>query len=445
MSKQARVVWTEGLFLRPEHLQQCERYHDRQRNALREMLDAAGWGLYSCEIDQDLLKIGKLGFRHISGLLPDGQAFDMPADDPLPEAVDISNEVRDQIAYLALPLKNAGKSEFSRENSLTELHRYRIIAEEIRDCTGASTDPALLEVGIMQPRLLLQSELRDSYAAIPVACISEVTADQGVQLDPDYIASSLNTQAAPPLQRFLKELRGLIAQRAETLAARVGGNSNSGVADVADFLMLQILNRALPLVEHYQSSLPLHPERLYVDLIELAGELATYNSDSRRPEGWPEYKHSDLTATFQPVFASLRRALSSVVEQTAIQIPIKQKQYGVRVAMVPDRALYQQATFVLALKADMPMEQLTQNLPSQGKIGPVEKIRDLVNLQLPGITLRPLPAAPRQVPYHAGHAYFELARDSSMWAELQNSGGVAMYFSTDIPGLSMQMWAIRNG
>ena len=78
---------------------------------------------------------------------------------------------------------------------------------------------------------------------------------------------------------------------------------------------------------------------------------------------------------------------------------------------------------MLAVNAQMPSEALRTRFPTQVKIGPVERIRDLVNLQLPGVALRPLPVAPRQIPFHAGFNYFELeTRGSELWHQLETIG-----------------------
>ena len=74
----------------------------------------------------------------------------------------------------------------------------------------------------------------------------------------------------------------------------------------------------------------------------------------------------------------------------------------------------------------------------------VEKLRDLVNLQLPGIALKPLPVAPRQIPFHAGFNYFEMDRSGEMWKQLEKSGGLAMHIAGEFPGLEMECWAIRS-
>ena len=72
-------------------------------------------------------------------------------------------------------------------------------------------------------------------------------------------------------------------------------------------------------------------------------------------------------------------------------------------------------------------------MPNQIKIGPVEQIRELINVALPGIAIRALPVAPRQLPYYAGTSYFELDRSSPYWAALARAGGVAIHIAGEIP------------
>ena len=68
---------------------------------------------------------------------------------------------------------------------------------------------------------------------------------------------------------------------------------------------------------------------------------------------------------------------------------------GAQTTAATDLELLRSAVFVLAVNAQMPGEALRLRFPGQVKIGPVERIRDLVNLALPGIALRALPVAPR--------------------------------------------------
>jgi len=145
-----------------------------------------------------------------------------------------------------------------------------------------------------------------------------------------------------------------------------------------------------------------------------------------------------------PVMTTLRQCLSMVYEQTAVSLALVEKKYGIRVAEIADRSLLGTASFVLAARADVPEDALRSHLPAQIKIGPVERIRQLVNAAMPGITLKPLPVAPRQIPYHAGYTYFELEKQSDFWKELQHSGGFALHVGGDFPGLELEFWAIRQ-
>ena len=74
----------------------------------------------------------------------------------------------------------------------------------------------------------------------------------------------------------------------------------------------------------------------------------------------------------------------------------------------------------------------------------MEKIRELVNLQLPGIPLQSIPVAPRQIPYHAGFVYFELDQTNDLWGQQSASGGIALHVAGEFPGLKMELWAIRG-
>jgi len=144
------------------------------------------------------------------------------------------------------------------------------------------------------------------------------------------------------------------------------------------------------------------------------------------------------------VMDDLRQSLSMVMEQTAIPIELQDRKYGIRVAIIADKELQRTAMFVLAVAAQIPGEALRARFPTQVKIGPVERIRDLVNLALPGVTLMPLPVAPRQIPFHSGANYFELeTRNSDLWRQLEQSGGIAMHIAGDFPGLDLAFWAIR--
>jgi type VI secretion system protein ImpJ len=444
MSASSKVIWSEGLFLRPQHLQQHDRYFERYLEGRCQALIGHSWGFTDIEIERDLLAIGRFGLRRAAGVFPDGTPLRLPDDDPLPAPLEVGPQVRDQIVYLALPLRRSGAVDVDRGAGADDLARHVVREIEVRDATSMSTDGALVEVGALRTRLLLASDVTQAYACVPLAHIVERRADQQVVLDEAFIPTVLDAHAAVRLATFMTEVVGLLHQRGEALAGRVSATGRGGAAEIADFLMLQAINRYEPMLQHDASGGARHPEELFRICLAAAGELSTFTTSTRRPASLPAYRHDRLRESFEPLMAVLRAALSVVLDQAAVPIPIEPKKFGYSVAVVGDRSLYGTSAFILAARADVPAEELRRRFPAQLKLGPVEKIRDLVKLQLPGVPVHAIPVAPRQIPYHAGFAYFELDQTSDLWGQLAQSGGIGLHVAGEFPGLTMEFWAIRT-
>ena len=150
------------------------------------------------------------------------------------------------------------------------------------------------------------------------------------------------------------------------------------------------------------------------------------------------------TGARHPVFDALRNMLSAVLDQNALKIDLLDRKNGYRTAVVSDLQLLRSASFVLAVNAQIPGEQLRQRFPAKAKIAPPEKIRHLVEYSLPGIALQALPVAPRQLPFHAGFFYFELDRVGELWKDLEKTGNLALHIPDGFPGLELELWAIRR-
>ncbi len=444
MSVHNRVVWSEGLFLQPQHFQQQDRYVEQYIETRCQSLVPFSWGFTAIEFERDFLKIGKLGLRRLEGVFPDGTPFRMPADDPLPAPIDIPADARDQRLLLAVPLRRAGELDAARSPVLDELVRQEVREFDVANAAVAAGDPATLEVAALRTRLLLEREATEAYACVPLAHVVECRADQQVVLDEQFIPTILQLRAADRLTTVATELLGLFHQRGEALGGRVSATSRGQASELADFLMLQAINRYEPLLAHFTESGVIHPEAFFQFCVAAAGEFATFTRTSKRASKFPNYRHDHLKETFEPVIASLRESMSRVMTQVAIPIPLEPRKFGISVAIVPDRTLFSTAVFILAARADGPAEYVRQRFPTQVKIAPAEKIGDLVRQGLPGVPVVPVPVTPRQIPFHAGYAYFELDQTHELWQQLKDSGGVAIYVPGDFPGLAMEFWAIRG-
>jgi type VI secretion system protein ImpJ len=445
LSWDSKVLWTEGLFLQPHHFQQADRYTEALVAGLARRIVPYAWGVSALEIDDEALKVGQFALKSCAGLTQDGTVFRVPQADDHPPALEVPGSIKDCVVYLTVPQRRQGASEVDLSGAEQSASRLRPAEVEVTDVMSQQKKPTTLGVGKLRLQFALAVDDLADKLAIPVARIIEVRPDKEILLDRSFIPTCTDVRAAPTLTGFLSEVEGLLSHRMLALAGRMSESGPArGASEISDFLLLMTVNRTLPVFRHYAHIENLHPEAAYRACIGLAGELSTFMSADKEVPKFPPYRHNDLKESFAPVIRVLRQYLSSVLEQTAVSITLEERKYGISVGVIADRKLIGSAGFVLAVSADIPAEDVRRHFAGHSKIGPVEEIRQLVNSALPGITLRPLPVAPRQIPYHAGVVYFELDAASPYWSKMTTSGGVAVHVSGQYPGLKMELWAIRN-
>ena len=111
MSWYSKVVWSEGLFLRPHHFQQSDRYLENLLESRVRTITPYPWGFSVLEIDRDLAQQSRIGLRRAVGVMPDGTPFALPDNSPLPAAIEVPENAAGQIVWLSLPLAAANTRE----------------------------------------------------------------------------------------------------------------------------------------------------------------------------------------------------------------------------------------------------------------------------------------------------------------------------------------------
>lgn len=445
LSWENKVLWAEGMFLRTQHFQQFERYLEKLSRVSMQATAPFPWGFSDFAVDEALLKTGTFAISRAAGVLPDGTPFDVPGDDDHPEPIQPPADLRNSVLHLALPIRRAGAVNAALEPGAEQAVRWVGRQAEAVDTLAGSGASAEITVGQLDLRILHDRQELAGYVTIPMARLVEKSLDGSLVLDSGFSPTVLTVGAASVLRSHLAEIRGLLSHRGQAIAARLASPGGKGTAEITDFLILMLVNRNELSLAHLATLPVLHPETLYGAFAALAGELATFTeSATSRPPKLPPYEHGDLQASFAPLMGFLREALSAVFEQTAIPIPLEERAYNIRVATITDRSLFTDCVFVLAARSSVDQEKLRVNLPKRITIGPVERIRDLVNLQLGGAPIRPLPAEPRQIPFRAGSVYFEINTAAEDWKLVERSGGAALHVSGDVPDLQLDLWAIRG-
>lgn len=438
-SAQPKVIWSEGMLLKPQHFQQQDRYFAYLCSQHSINICPYLWGINNLEIDNAALKSGKIIINTCDGILPDGTFFNAPQNCASPLARDIPLGTNNTTIYLCLPLHRYGMVEVGSDHNC----RYQIDTLEINDYNDDKNYQPI-QTAKLNLRLILEQENRSAYSYINIIRIKETRQDRTIVLDEKFIPSCNNINSATIIKNFIAELIGLLDYRAESIANRITTSNQSSTAEITDFMLLQLINRYIPVLTHLTNLKGVHPLNLYRTLIGLVSELATFIHRTRRTTKLPIYQHDNLSQTFSPLMQELHLALSTVLEQNTTSIPLEPHQHGVWVASIMDKTLLLDATFILAVYADMPTKEIQTHFPNQTKISSVEQIRSLVTRALPGIDLELLATAPRQIPYHTNFIYFALNRKHAFWDSLAKSGGIAFHIGGNFPGLKLELWTIRG-
>lgn len=446
MASKNRVIWKEGLSIAPQHFQQQQRYTDYSVSSKFEATINYGYGFSRLQLDQELLKLGRIGITEATGIMPDGTLFEIPYQDCLPQPLAIQqlNSPESKDIYLALPIINDAISEVDiAQESSTEIARYKKAPVPIRDLHTKGGGYLQLDIAQLTPKIMQGSEDLNAYTVLPLCRIKELRTDGTIILDDAFIPTISKVAAAPHLQNFLEETANLVSERAKQLSDKIGSPTQQGVTGIAEFLMLQLLNSAKPRYRHLARTKMVHPETLYLMLTQTCSELMTFTTESRTAQDFKYYNHDDLTTTFKDLILSTRQALSIVLTPRAVSIPLTE-QNGIHTGVINDIELLKTANFVLAVKSQLPQEQIMRTFVQQTKIASPLSIENLVRVQLAGIPLTPLSAAPPQLPFHAGYTYFQLDTQAAGWDDVIKTNSIAFHVAGSFPELNLQFWAVRS-
>lgn len=447
MSWTNKVIWSEGLFLRPQLFQQQERYLESFAHKRCQPLSPFYWGFSHYRIDSESLTLGKLVLASATGVCADGTPFDLPGQTPTPAPLTLLPEHLGQTIYLALAIRVPNGEETTFDNSPGSTARNTVFDVELPDSNSIGRGPKTVQLGHLRLMLVPEKELTNAWIGVPLTKVVALRSDGSAELEIAHIPPVNGYGASDLLTQWLTELHGTTRQRAEQLAQRLSGSAGTGAtqaAEVSDFLLLQILNRYEPLLDHMLCVKETPPEHAYTLLRSMASELSTFvRTQTRRPTEVPVYQHLDPYNTFKPLVEDTRKLLNNLLVRSAQSIELAQKPHGMYLASLDPAELKSFSNLVLAVAAHIPGDQLSQQFPAHGKLAPADRLPELVRLHLPGITLRVLPVPPRQIPFNAGYIYFQIEPQGTLWEHMLTHGGIGLHVATQIPGLRMELWGVR--
>lgn len=437
-----KVIWSEGMFLRPQHFQQFDRYLEDQLVSRCRYLAPHSWGLTQLKFDDSLLALGKLAVVSAEGLFPDGTLFRVGYDPDRPVLLHLEKHHENNIIHMTVPPKVKGVVD-SDDGKANQGIRYQVVSTDIRDNHGINNERIYpISTGLLKIELQPDSQLDDQLISIPIARIQDVHADGSVVLDASFGVPALDFNTNKHGMAELSNLAALMQKKAKQLALSIKSGKGNNAGTVVDLLMLQALNSWGAKLTVLAKQKPIHPYEIFKSLVSLNAEISTYTLADRLPAESHKYQHAGSAAILYRLIETARVLVSTSFKSSATSLPIQRKKFGISLVGLPNQSMAESSEFILAIKADISAENIHKLVTNKLKVGSVENIKDLVNLQLPGCTKDSLPVTPRQIPYHSGMHYFRLSPDAPMRASISRSSGIGLHVSGDVPGVEMELWVI---
>lgn len=422
MTDKNKVVWSEGLFLRTQHLQQQDRHTDWLLRRTLAAQPQASFGFLNLSLDPVALETGQIALKAAEGFLPDGTFISVPDGTAEVAAVSVQAKTEAGLVCLAIPSESAGAPQIDPAHGEPSGTRYRGVMIEAQDAIRGGAEPSLIEVARLVPRILLPGDDVAGYIALPIARVQGLTAEGAVSLDPGFLAPALRLGAVAWYGQLLKELVNGLDRISDAHGAMVLGGSG---ASMENLLILELANSARPRLAHLAAQNNTHPAALYQELAGLAGRMATYGASARRLGDLPPYAHGDPQPGFQALADTLRSLVLSLrhVEPKSRSLRVSRHSENVWTVRIDNPEIIANSRIVLRIGGDMSEKLLRKIFVDQATVGAADQFETLWKSRLTGIPLKPLNSQPREIPYDGDRLCLELDRQSEHWAALQDAPG----------------------
>lgn len=447
MTKVHRILWGEGVFLRPQHFQQQDLHFDARLQQCVRLTHAHPWGIRSLEVDREVLTSGVVRLNRLEMAFQDGTFLDAPHSEPLPLARnlnDIPNLGVEAMVYACLPLLNAyGGNSGDHGLPANRPVRYSTERVQVADLYTDALDSEIAALNV-NVRLLMDVENRDGNLSAPVARL--LKSPTGVwSVDGLYVPPLLEIQGAPAMMVMLRRLVDILLIKSQALTAshreRVKSIVEYGTSDIASFWLLHTVNRNFPLLNHLLQFPQAHPEEIYMDLAQLAGELITFSSSLTLGD-IPPYQHEGLTETFQRFDLLIRQLLETVISNRYAVIPLVSTRPSFFVGRLESDHLTENTDYYLSVASEHPAAQIIEAVPLKLKVGSPDDVEKILNSAMAGVRLTHVTQTPAAVPVRIGNHYFELDPHGTIYDRMLKSRSVCIYAPKILPEMKFELIAV---
>jgi type VI secretion system protein ImpJ len=300
MSFWTEIHWSEGMFLRPHHLQAAQRWME---TVVRTGLDGVrpfGWGFLDLEIAKEPLENFTLRLDRCTARLKDGTWLRIPENTevaPLEFKKVLEAHQGSVEVSLGIPqMQEVRANAVSLENPerVNGMPRYEPFPYTRRD-ENTGTNPQTLYVRKMRGRLFTSDEDVTGYDVIRLARLKRTDRPGAVpELDELGTGPLLAVQASEGLSALVNSLADQVEAKDEVLAREAREHhmlfTDGVAANTEHLLKLHTLNESRAHLKALLQCPVLHPYDLFTAFARLVGHLSVFH-DELVPGQIPVYDH----------------------------------------------------------------------------------------------------------------------------------------------------------
>ncbi len=317
----AEVHWSEGMFLRPHHLQASQRWLETTVSSGFDALRPFGWGFLRLSVAAEPLENFTFRLDECIVRMKDGTWVHVPENTDV-EPLDFQEAIEQADGpleiFLGIPqIQEVRANSVSLEHpeQVTGTPRFEPHAVVRRD-ENTGENPQTLYVRRMRGKLFTAGDDSTGYDVVRVGSVVKSDRPGAIpELDPLLCGPVLTIQSDAGLARFVKSLADQIEAKNEVMGKEAREHrmlfTDGMPANTEHLLKLHALNETRAQFRAMLQSPLLHPYDIFVVLSRLIGQLSVFQ-DELVPPRLPLYDHDQPGAALYQLHGHIETMLDGL-------------------------------------------------------------------------------------------------------------------------------------
>lgn len=444
------VKWYEGLFLRPQHFQQQDRYFDNRISRLHQWSNVYPWGVVQINFNQDRLKQHAVSIEQLEIVFQDGTHCSTGENAVVSDRnfKEFWHSQRETLpVYVGIKRLFENSDNLSRDDDLRNdsniFNARRFTAKSdkryVRDMLDGG-DKEEIQYLTYDLQIFFEDEKKNTDDFILIK-IAEITKPKG---DYEYSADY-----APP-SLFLSSAKTLL-EKAKNFALEVDDYSRE-LTNARNFIFKQSTESGLSLKDYKTLSLLLNirqfineldvalehpmttPHSVYLQCRSFIASLSALTTEynvfgKAREDTDPKavaYDHDKLAPLFTYYFNLVRVIIKDILKEPGRLIPLRYDGAyftGELVEKISTRKRY-----VLVVESDMPREVIENIIAPKIKVSSRETMPIMIARSLSGGKVKKVTAPIEGVVQKDNAAYLQIEFNDDVMKSINEANNIAVYF-----------------